>query len=88
MSTTSQVKRDFLKEPLGTESVTIVPGIGEVLGDKLIKKKGISTAKQLFGHYLIAPDDFKDLIMSVGGNSKHQKDAYEAMKEYDEQHLD
>ena len=86
-STTTQKHQNFVTNPLGNKTVTDVPGIGDVLGGGL-KKKGISSARQLLGHYLIAPKEFKELIMSVGGNAKQQADAYQAMKEFTAQHID
>ena len=63
--------------------VTIVPGIGKAIGERL-KRKGISTAIALYGCYRTDKKGFKELIEDNGGKTIHQNDAFRAMKDYDE----
>lgn len=82
-SKSSRSKANFAKEHMGNKLVDEVPGIGDETG-KSLKKEGITKAKQLYGHYLINPDQFKDFIKSHGGDRGIQKKAFEAMKEWDD----
>lgn len=76
----------FLKDAMVAEvetPVTKVPGIGPAIGKRL-KRAGITTAMALYGCYLSDKRDFKYVIEEYGGNTKHQEDAYRAMKQWDE----
>jgi hypothetical protein len=77
--------RDFIGEPMKNKLVTTVPGIGPVLGQSLTEAD-FETAKKLYGRYLSDPDGFKDFIKSHGGDGGQQQAAYNAMKEWDDQH--
>lgn len=77
---------DFICQPMVRRSVKVVPGVGEIIGRSL-ERVGITTAKKLYGHYLSSsPAEFKVLIERHGGNVQHQRDAYRAFKEWEDQH--
>lgn len=77
--------RDFISTPMGTKPVTAVPGIGPVIGGNMATG-GITTAKQLYGHYLINPNGFKAHVMRYGADNGQQEAAYQAMSAYDQQY--
>lgn len=75
-------QKSFQNEPIGSKSVTEVPGVGPAASQHL-KEKGVTSAKQLFGHYCIKNEsEFKEF---VGGHAG--KRAFEAMKAWDKQYL-
>ena len=79
-------KSVFLSTPMKDKPVLAVPGIGDETAEKM-KKDGIITAKNLYGYYLIKlAEEFKEFIQQYGCNARIQREAYEAMKEYDEQY--
>ncbi|PIK55220.1 barrier to autointegration factor [Apostichopus japonicus] len=65
---TSKKHRDFVREPMGDKPVTVLPGIGKVLGDKL-EKAGVSRADNVYGQYLVHNKDRHHL--KVGYRGQH-----------------
>ena len=80
--TVSQKHREFIRGPMVNTPVTDVPGIREEVG-KVLKKRGIKTAKALYGCYLANRGTFKQLIGSSGGSHKDQNRAHKAMVAWD-----
>ena len=77
--------RCFVSEPMGNKLVTAVPGIGKVTGASM-NNDGIYSAKQLYGQYLMDPDNFQDYVRSHGANKRIQATCYNAEKDWDHQH--
>lgn len=77
--------REFVREPMGNKPVQDVPGIGEVIGRNM-ERAGIMTAKALYAHYLADPGKFMDKVMSFGANVRQQNAAFNAMRDYANQH--
>lgn len=73
---------DFVCGPMVNTPVADVPGIGESLG-KSLKRKGIKTAKALYGCYLANRGEFKKLLEVSGGTHKEQNRAHKAMVAWD-----
>ena len=83
---TTKKKQDFMSTPMKDKPVSAVPGIGEKTAEKM-KKDGIIRAKNLYGHYLIKPaEEFKQFIKNYDCDARIQREAYEALKSWDEQH--
>ena len=75
----------FIGCPMGNRPVTAVPGIGPVIGRRLIAA-GIHTAKQLYGYYLIDPAGFPVYMQQYGANRRYQAFAFNAFSGWDVQH--
>ncbi|VDM19847.1 unnamed protein product [Hydatigera taeniaeformis] len=79
---TSQKHRNFVSEPIGDKSVFELPGVGEVLGQKL-KRKGYGMAYNVLGQYLLLNKDeelFIDWMKLVSSaNQKQAKDCFDAL---------
>ncbi|XP_061601339.1 barrier-to-autointegration factor-like protein [Cololabis saira] len=68
--------RDFVREPIEDKPVTALPGIGEVLGEKLVKK-GFTKASALLGHFVQMgrdPEKFKAWLKETSGANDYQAD--------------
>ncbi len=82
---TSQKLRNFVSEPIGDKSVNDLPGIGEVLGDRL-KKKGYTNAYNVLGQFLLLNKDqelFCDWMkLTSSANAKQAMDCYTALNEW------
>ncbi|KAJ7997584.1 hypothetical protein DPEC_G00230530, partial [Dallia pectoralis] len=88
--TTSQKHRNFVSEPMGKRSVRDVPGIGAAQGRRL-EESSVARADQLLGQYLVNGRDqgqFKNYLKeTAGANTKHQRDAYNGIKEWTENNM-
>ena len=76
----------FLKEPMGQKPVTAVPGIEPIIAQNLHRTHNITTARNLYGQYLIDPDDFKSLIKRSGGAPLNVQQASQAMETWEMNH--
>ena len=85
MAGRSEKHMKFVDCGMGSKPVTDVPGIGNVIG-KSLKEDGVDTAKKLYSKYLADPDKFKNVVKSHGGNAEQQREAYDAMEDWDQQH--
>ena len=85
MSSTSQKHRDFVSEPMGEKKVSELPGIGKVLGQKLVDA-GFDKAYVVLGQFLVLRKDegmFLDWIKTtVGANSKQGGDCYNGLNDW------
>lgn len=80
----------FILESMGNgysrqKCVDEIPGIGRKYGE-VLKEKGIITAKNLFGHYLINPEGFKEYLIGFGFDAGSASEAYCALKMWDDNH--
>ena len=82
---TSQKHRNFIAEPLDDKSVKELPGIGEVLGGRLISL-GYDKAYIVLGQYFFLRKKerrFKRwLNKTCNANAKQQRDCYRCLKEW------
>lgn len=84
-------KRDrFLIEAMSDSSkrdkdVEEIPGIGKEYGGRL-KDKGIITAKNLYGYFLINPNNFQEYLMTFGIDAWHAGLACRALTTWDKNH--
>lgn len=84
-------KRDrFLTEAMSDgskrdKSVEEIPGIGKEYGGRL-KDGGMQSAKNLYGHFLINPNGFKEFLMTFGVDILNAGEAYSALKTWDNNH--
>ncbi|XP_018584319.1 barrier-to-autointegration factor isoform X2 [Scleropages formosus] len=85
MTSTSKKHRDFVAEPLGHKSVFVLPGIGKVLGERLVEK-GFDKACMILGQFLLLRKNqalFCEWLKSTcGANRKQQEDCYAALLEW------
>jgi hypothetical protein len=85
MSSTSQKHRNFVAEPMGEKPVTDLAGIGEVLGDRLMKE-GYDKAYVVLGQFLLLKknqEDFEDWLKDIcGANRKQSGDCYQCLKDW------
>ncbi|KPP67047.1 barrier-to-autointegration factor-like [Scleropages formosus] len=85
MTSTSKKHRDFVAEPLGHKSVFVLPGIGKVLGERLVEK-GFDKACMVLGQFLLLRKNqglFCEWLKSTcGANRKQQEDCYAALLEW------
>lgn len=78
---------------IGSNRVSVIPGLHVTeLKDKL-EKKGITKASQVLGSFLLLDrneEKFKDWLMSnCGGlNDKHHKPCYDALQQWCKEHID
>ena len=78
----------FIVESLGNslsgyKDVEAIPGIGKKYGF-ILRHAGIKTAKNLYGHFLINPDGFKDYLIGFGFDAGNASEAYQALKMWDD----
>ncbi|CAH2324940.1 barrier-to-autointegration factor [Pelobates cultripes] len=85
MSSTSQKHRDFVAEPMGDKTVQCLPGIGDVLGQRL-EQKGFDKAYVVLGQFLLLKKDeelFKEWLKdSCSANAKQSRDCCGCLKEW------
>ncbi len=87
MSSSKKCRR-FLAEPIRGKRAEELPGIGAVAAERL-KEYGYNMEKvlALFLKYNRDETEFCEWLMSNGVNSKNQKECYDALKEFCDQHL-
>ncbi|XP_073822502.1 barrier-to-autointegration factor-like [Musca autumnalis] len=87
MAGTSMKHREFLGEPIGNKPVTELPGIGRVLGDRLIQA-GFDKAYTVLGMYLVLQKDehrFTQWLKSTCNASRKQaSDCYNCLQQWTE----
>ena len=85
MSTTTQKHRNFVSEPMGDKLVTDLPGIGEVLGERLTRRR-FEKAANVLGQFLVLKKHerrFRAWIKSeCGANAKQGGDCYKCLKDW------
>ena len=85
MSSTSQKFRNFVSEPMGEKKVSELPGIGKVLGERLVVA-GFDKAYVVLGQFLVQRKDKEKFLhwieTTVGANSKQGGDCYNCLKEW------
>ncbi|XP_071080837.1 barrier-to-autointegration factor-like [Haliotis cracherodii] len=88
-ATTSEKKRNFMKEPMGEKDVTALPAIGEISGEKL-KAKGYGKAKNVYGVYLLPGTDKNKFVRTIvdktGIRVQEAEKCYDALEEYHTNH--
>ena len=84
---TSQKHRNFISEPIGNKSVKALPGIGDVLGGRLITL-GYDKAYVVFGQFCFLRGKKRRfrrwLKKACNANAKQQRDCYRGLKEWSE----
>ncbi len=87
---TSQKHRNFISEPMDDKSVKELPGIGEVLGNRLILL-GYDKAYILLGQYFFLRRKerrfMRWLKKACNANAKQQRDCYRCLKEWSETYV-
>ena len=76
---------ESMSEGQRDKDVGDIPGMGREFVGRL-KDKGIKTAKNLYGHYLINPDGFKEYLMTLGVDEGSAGEVYWALKMWDNNH--
>jgi hypothetical protein len=76
MFVTTQKGRDFITTPLAAmEGVDMLPALGGEKNTRVLKRMGITAAKQVFGLYLQFndPEDFADFLEGKGARFPNDK---------------
>ena len=87
MASLSKKSKEFIREPMEGKDISKVPGIQKRIG-KLLKEKGITTAKKLYEDQFLEKDEdeFKEFLKEHKSDSRNQNYTYDAMKGWHEQH--
>lgn len=88
-SSTSQKHSKFANEPMRNKDVTELPGIGDIHGGEL-RKKRFTKAKHVLGQFLDLErtgGDFKEWLKETGANEKQREDCYRGIKDWCDHHL-
>ncbi|XP_059912087.1 barrier-to-autointegration factor-like [Gadus macrocephalus] len=85
MSSTSKKHSSLVSEPLGRKRADTLPGIGHVLGERLVMK-GFEKASMVVGQYMVLGNDEvrfnRWLHNTCGANNKQQYECHKAIKEW------
>ncbi|XP_030293575.1 barrier-to-autointegration factor-like [Sparus aurata] len=85
MSSTSKKHDNFVSQPMGEKSVRALPGIGEVLGGRLMTN-GFGEASDVLGQYLKLdkdPERFHGWLKETcNANSKQRSDCYDGLEDW------
>ncbi len=77
--------KDFLFEPMGEKGVLELPGIGDVLGPKLVDA-GFDKAYTVFGQFLVLKKDKEKFLgwikTTVGANAEQGALCYQCLKDW------
>ena len=86
-ATTTVIKRErFVTELMGKKMVIDVPGLGSDAVTKL-NRNGITTAKQLYGYYLLyGHDNCQRMLQDAGIKTQFANTALSAISDWDIQH--
>lgn len=82
---TTKKHQNFVAEPMCRKEVTQLPGVGQVLGQRLAEQ-GFPMAETMYGQFLAMRRDQccsgDWLKQSCDANTKQQKDCYSSLTEW------
>ena len=90
MSSTSKKHDDFVSAPMRNKEGTMIPGIGSAIAENR-KKKGITSAYQVFGQFLVLRKNKEALcncLIKFAANNGQRNDCYNAMLEWSQNFLE
>uniref|UniRef100_A0A1A9W8N3 Barrier-to-autointegration factor-like protein n=1 Tax=Glossina brevipalpis TaxID=37001 RepID=A0A1A9W8N3_9MUSC len=76
---------EFIAEPMGDKPATALPGIADVLGERL-KEAGFEKASTILGQYLVLNKDadlFKEWMKEIcNASAKQANDCYNCLNDW------